>query len=126
MSGPARREKSKKENYKMKKAEQMKTNAEVQKFVNYLLDDFRGSIVKTRRLRHCKAEVVFYENKETGCILLMLISYNTAVAAISEDGTFYDFLRYVYGYTNTSAKHIAYFYNDYSRTARRLTWRPCK
>ena len=41
--------------------------------------------------------------------------------------TLYDFLRYVYGYTSTSAQHIAKFDKDYGRgkwgCANRVTYR---
>ena len=42
--------------------------------------------------------------------LLVLKSYNTFVCIFdTTNNEFYDFLRYVYGYTNTSAQHISKF-----------------
>lgn len=44
----------------------------------------------------------------------VLQSYNTVVAIIdTETDTLYDFLRYVYGYTASSAQHISKFNKDY-------------
>lgn len=60
------------------------------------------------QLRHCKACV--YETDTW----YLLKSYNTLVAAIRKTtGDCFDALRYVYGYTSTSAQHIAKFRNDY-------------
>lgn len=54
----------------------------------------------------------------------ILQSYATMVAAIDkESGVMFDFLRYVYGYTTTSAHHIAKFATDYDATSR-YTYRP--
>lgn len=39
-----------------------------------------------------------------------LVSYSTLVAYIDSDGVLVDILRLVYGYTATSAKHIAKFH----------------
>lgn len=69
-------------------------------------------------LRSCKASVWETEH------LYILRSYNSIVAAIDKQtGILYDFLRYVYGYTATSAQHIAKFANDYHAT-QRYTYRP--
>ena len=51
-----------------------------------------------------------------------LISYNTIVAFVDESGNMYDVLRLVYGYTATSAKHIAKFRNKF-RHVTEHTWR---
>ena len=70
------------------------------------------------RLRKCSATV--WETNHW----YLLRSYRTFVAAIDkETGILYDFLRYVYGYTATSAQHIAKFANDYHAT-QRYTYRP--
>ena len=70
------------------------------------------------RLRSCNACV--WETKH----FYILQSYATMVAAIDkESGVMFDFLRYVYGYTATSAQHIAKFYTDYDATSR-YTYRP--
>lgn len=60
------------------------------------------------RLRSCQAHVA-----NIGSISV-LRSYDTIIAVIDHTtDTLYDFLRYVYGYTATSAKHIAKFDHDY-------------
>ena len=60
------------------------------------------------RLRTCSAYV--YETNG----YYILKSYNTIVAFINkENDTLYDVLRYVYGYTSTSAQHISKFNEDY-------------
>lgn len=70
------------------------------------------------KLRNCQACV--WETKH----FYILQSYATIVAAIDkETNVMFDFLRYVYGYTATSAKHIAKFANDYHATSR-YTYRP--
>ena len=57
-----------------------------------------------RKLRTCNAEI-----RDTYGYTL-LYSYGTLVAAYAPDtDTVYDFLRYVYGYTATSAQHISKF-----------------
>ena len=62
------------------------------------------------RLRTCNATV--YENER----YIILISYKTTVAFIDkQERKAYDILRLVYGYTSTSAQHIAKFFNDYAR-----------
>lgn len=70
------------------------------------------------RLRKCNATV--WETERW----YLLQSYATFVAAIDKQtGIMYDFLRYVYGYTATSAQHIAKFATDYQAT-QRYTYRP--
>ena len=69
----------------------------------------------TKRLCYCRADVTCYEyaNKDS---IYILRSYNTDVAVvIINSGCIYgvDMLRYVYGYTSTSAQHIAKFFNHY-------------
>lgn len=60
------------------------------------------------RLRSCQAYVFETSN------YWILQSYNTLVAVTSKDtGICYDVLRLVYGYTATSAQHIAKFTHDY-------------
>ena len=78
--------------------------------------------VFSNRLRSCQATVYAYE-QEKGPVYV-LKSYNTIVAAIMPNGGCYDFLRYVYGYTATSAQHISKFFKDYApANAERLTYR---
>ena len=70
-----------------------------------------------KRLRSCSAEVLETHN------FFILRSYNTVVAVIDKlTGNTYDVLRVVYGYTATSAQHIAKFTNDYGN-GKRYTWR---
>lgn len=75
------------------------------------------SIYNTRRLRSCSAEVLDLVDDTTGEVLYhVLRSYNTIVAFIDPTtDTLYDVLRKVYGYTATSAQHIAKFGQDYGR-----------
>ena len=64
-----------------------------------------AAILKREKLYHCKAEVLELSNN-----CLALVSYGTLVAVFDRlTGFFYDVLRYTYGYTATSAKHIAKF-----------------
>ena len=76
-----------------------------------------------KRLRTCQAMV--YETPS----FYVLRSYNTVIAFIyKKTDTCYDFLRAVYGYTNTSAQHISKFDKDYGEgmwgCTNRLTYRP--
>ena len=74
------------------------------------------------RLRTCNAMVYSYKNEKGRVYILK--SYNTLVAAVGASGRCYDFLRYVYGYTATSAQHISKFFKDYApANAERLTYR---
>ena len=68
----------------------------------------------TKKLRKCTATVYAYET-DLG-VVFVLRSYNTIVAYVDENGMKYDFLRYVYGYTATSAQHIRKFFEDYGNT----------
>lgn len=109
----------------MKKKEQMKVNEMVSK----KYDVARAELIKWQtknpyvaRLRTCNAWVLETQN------YYFLQSYNTIVAFIDKkDDVLYDVLRMVYGYTSTSAQHIAKFANDYSRIylngTVRYTWR---
>lgn len=76
-----------------------------------VIDEINNSEVnysKAYPLRSCSAEVY------KGDRFIVLKSYRTIIAAIdTETDTLYDFLRYVYGYTATSAQHIAKFSHDY-------------
>lgn len=112
----------------MKKSEQLAINEQVIALVN----DFNKTnnyALNWRRLRSCSAEVAPIIDYETGELLYYALrSYNTVVAAIDvRTDTLYDFLRYVYGYTATSAQHIAKFDRDYGMgkwgCANRLTYR---
>lgn len=98
----------------MKKSEQLTINAicnnEREKALYELEKESRAiNGVECRRLRTCSAKVYITSN------YYILQSYNTIIAVIDKNtDTLFDFLRIVYGYTNTSAKHIAKFSHDYS------------
>lgn len=64
-----------------------------------------------KRLRSCSAWVYETDN------FYFLKSYDTFVACICKrNNACFDVLRYVYGYTSTSAQHIAKFFSDYAFT----------
>ena len=112
----------------MTKNEQRKINQQVlsaiEKFhaSHYYLDN-------NRKLRSCSASVADAIDCETGEVLYhVLTSYSTVIAIIdTQTDTLYDFLRYVYGYTATSAQHISKFARDYGSgkwgCANRVTYR---
>lgn len=110
----------------MKKAEQLKINALCEKVEHEALDelsviqgvngnkvsyeDFMKMPPISKRLRSCSAKVFTTNN------YYILQSYQTIIAVIDRNtDTLYDFLRIAYGYTNTSAQHIAKFNHDYCR-----------
>ena len=69
-----------------------------------------GNYYSVTRLRTCQAYV--YETDH----YFWLSSYGTFVAFIEKTtDTCYDILRWVYGYTSTSAQHIAKFRHDYGQ-----------
>ena len=98
----------------MKKSEQLAINEQVLTLVNDFntTNNYTGNF---KRLRSCSAEVAPVIDAETGELLYYVLrSYHTIVAAIDvRTDTLYDFLRYVYGYTSTSAKHISKFDKEY-------------
>ena len=55
------------------------------------------------KLYSCSAEIWKYNG------ILALVSYGTPIAVYTRDGSLYDCLRVVYGYTATSSQHIAKF-----------------
>lgn len=112
----------------MKKSEQLAINEQVLTLVNDFnkTNNYTGNF---KQLRSCSAEVAPVIDAKTGELLYYVLrSYNTVVAAIDvRTDTLYDFLRYVYGYTATSAQHIAKFDHDYGNgkwgCTNRLTYR---
>ena len=81
-------------------------------------DELRGTgYCSYEKFRSCSAEIIFLKN------YVLLRSYNTIVACISMH-TFicFDLLRKVYGYTSTSAQHIAKFKHDFG-AGQTYTWR---
>ena len=98
----------------MKKELQIKINAKVKKahcnmWKEYIAQEPLSGYHSWKKLRHCSAEVLTIDN------YYILRSYNTIVACIDKKTkTLYDFLRFVYGYTATSAKHISIFRHEYT------------
>ena len=108
----------------MKKSEQLAINEKVLEYMQSYNDwvDSRNVFPRWERLRSCSAEVAKVGN------WYVLRSYHTIVAIIdTQTDTLYDFLRYVYGYTSTSAQHISKFNQDYGMgkygCTNRLTYR---
>lgn len=69
----------------------------------------------TKQLAYCRATVTAYAHSGEPSVYI-LTSYNTPVACvIVNTGCVYgvDMLRHEYGYTATSAQHIAKFFNHY-------------
>lgn len=99
----------------MTKKEQLEINEKVDEIYNLDMHERAG---EWKRLRTCSAYVCklgrFY----------ILKSYRIIVAVID---TCYGFLRKVYGFTSTSAQHIAKFRHDYGAgkwgCTNELTWR---
>ena len=91
--------------------EQKEINTACVNAYNYAMEDLANTHghYKTKRLRFCSATVLTTDNYR------LLRSYNTIVAIIDRNtGTCFDVLRYVYGYTATSAQHIRKFAIDYA------------
>lgn len=107
----------------MMKKLQIQANKEVLEAVYRYNEEIKeNGLHHCKRLRTCQAYV--YETPS----FYVLRSYNTVVAIIEKKtDTCYDFLRAVYGYTNTSAQHISKFDKDYGRSIwgckERLTYR---
>ena len=104
----------------MTKAEQVKINEECLFHFEEAMS--QRDIDMPKQLRTCIAWV--YRTEE----YYILRSYNTCIACIHiPTDTCYDVLRHEYGYTATSAQHIAKFRHDYGAgkwgCERQLTWR---
>ena len=93
----------------MKKSVQLEINKEVMNAIERFNEERKQHpLGKGKRLRVCKAYVFESPN------FYLLRSYGTYVAIIEKDTDIcYDFLRFVYGYTSTSAQHISKFDKDY-------------
>lgn len=102
----------------MKKSEQIEMNETVEYLINRINENCDSCGTQyVGRLRSCNARV--YKTHD----YYLLQSYNTIVAAVDmRDGTKIDFLRWAYGYTATSAQHIAKFFNDYGLWNVSNTW----
>ena len=98
----------------MKRTEQLEINELVEKEFDKALDEYMNGVCYHDgiKLRSCQAEVIETVN------YYILRSYRTKIACIDKrDGTLYDALRMVYGYTATSSQHVAKFWHDYGGTA---------
>lgn len=103
----------------MKKSEQFEINNEVLTAL-YESKIYNEFTINKVRLNKCKAYVMETEN------YYLLFSYNTFVSFIDKRTNIcYDILRLTYGYTSTSAQHIAKFRKDYGAVDT-LTYRPVK
>lgn len=76
-----------------------------------------GDYSAKQRLRSCTAYKYYFKREGTPYEIVALQSYSTVVAMAyinKEDKRIrvHDFLRIVYGYTSTSAQHIAKFRNE--------------
>ena len=116
----------------MKKSEQKLENLNAEIHYDMFHDALYSattSLCNEHRLRSCSAKVFDLVDDTTGEVLYhILLSYKTIVAFIDPTtDTLYDVLRKVYGYTSTSAQHIAKFDKDYGRgkwgCANRVTYR---
>ena len=93
----------------MKKQEQKQINARIKEVTKMCMDEIsaQGGLSNWKRLRTCKAQYA-HTNR-----FVVLQSYGTLVAFIDKNtDTLYDILRLAYGYTATSAQHIAKFNHD--------------
>lgn len=111
----------------MTKKEQIADNAIVEQYIDELNAEISvNGLQYVGRLRSCNA--IVYKTQH----FTILRSYNTIVAAVyrrkmESAPIFIDFLRLVYGYTSTSAQHIAKFKHDhYDGTGFEYTWRDCR
>lgn len=92
----------------MKKLEQIAINAMVDSVIDDVNAELSVEMPVFCAFRKCTASVA--ETKH----FYILRSYHTIVAVIDKrTGALYDFLRLVYGFTSTSAQHIAKFSKEY-------------
>lgn len=111
----------------MTKKEQIADNAIIEQYIDELNAEISvDGLLYCGRLRSCQARVY------TTSHFTVLRSYNTMVAAVyratpTAAPVFIDFLRCVYGFTSTSAQHIAKFKHDYGYDCGiSYTWRDCR
>lgn len=109
----------------MNKKDQLWTNETCKMFwKDAMMELNRTDILDARkRLNRCQAWV--YKTKN----YYILRSYSTFIACISiKHDTCFDMLRLEYGYTATSAQHVAKFCYEYGQgkygCTQKLTWRP--
>lgn len=111
----------------MTKKEQIADNAIIEQYIEELNAEISvDGLQYLDCLRSCQAHVY------TTTHFTVLRSYNTIVAAVYQRTptaapVFIDFLRLVYGYSSTSAQHIAKFKHDYcGNSGFFYTWRDCR
>lgn len=94
----------------MKKEIQDSINVYCMNHYNHAMRELQKEQPNGKRLRSCTAWV--FETTH----YYILRSYNTYIAVIrKETDALWDVLRVVYGYTSTSAQHVAKFNHDYCR-----------
>lgn len=92
----------------MRKEEQRIINECILRQWEKAIQELECSEYTIKRLRSCSAEVLTTQRYH------FLKSYDTIIAFIDKNtDTCYDVLRYVYGYTATSAQHITKFRCDW-------------
>lgn len=75
--------------------------------ITYFEDCYKNHFPNWKRLKYCSAEICHLNR------YVYLKSYNSLIAVFDTyNFILYDCLRYVYGYTATSAHHISKFYNE--------------
>ena len=111
----------------MGKKEQIADNAIIEQYIDELNAEISVyGLHYWERLRSCQAYVFTTKH------FIVLRSYSTIVAAIYQRTptaapVFIDFLRLVYGFTRTSAQHIAKFKYDYcGNCGLSYIWRDCR
>ena len=88
-------------------------NSYIEVMIETRINPEMRNMIYHSRLRTCSAWV--YETEH----FYILKSYNTFIASYNkETHEFIDFLRFVYGFTSTSAQHIAKFRNDFARNSK--------
>lgn len=110
----------------MTRNEQIDINLKVVSAYNDAADELVPvNLIGSTRLRSCKATVIETSN------WVILRSYSTLVAAVHKETRIgYDWLRFVYGFSATSAQHIAKFFVDYGvrgvgGSGLEMRWYPC-
>lgn len=103
----------------MKKQEQIIINDYAVKAYYNAMEDYDNAMAKDRkRLRTCSATVITTDR------YVYLQFYSTIVAFYNRDThEFFDVLRFVYGYTATSAQHITKFARELRQISNYSTYR---
>ena len=107
-------------NVRTNNAGQLKLNKAVELHFTKAMDEMKNGHTEWERLYYCSAETCKTEN------YIILKSYYTIVAVIDRNSlTCYDNLRKVYGFTATSAQHIAKFQRKF-KTEFMVRWQDVK